>query len=303
MMVIIYGIFKVREVLSMRRKLLWIFIFLLAICTPINTFAKGEEVVSLGADLTQEQRQQMLNLFGVKEDEVTIIEITNQEERDYLEGLVSDKTIGTKAISSCYVKPLTEGEGIIVETHNITWVTREMFANAMVTAGVQNAYVIAGAPFDVSGTAALTGIMKAFEKAEGESLSEEAKKAASEELVTTGELGEDIGKDKAAELIKKIKEKVVSSDIKDADDIRRIIIEISGDLNINLSQEQIDQIVGLMEKIQNLDLNAENIREQLGKIAGNLDEVKKKVEENKGLIQKILDTITSFFHWVRGLFS
>lgn len=287
----------------MGKKLLWICIFLLAISVPINALAEGEVVVSLGADLTQAQRDQMLELFGVKEDEVTIIEVTNEEERNYLEGLVSEKTIGTRAISSCYVKPLEEGEGIIVETHNITWVTREMFANAMVTAGVQNAHVIAGAPFGVSGTAALTGIMKAFEQAEGENLSEEAKKIASEELVTTGELGDKIGKDEAAELIRKIKEKVVSGEVKDSEDIRRIIIEISADLNINLTQEQIDQIVQLMEKIQNLDLNVENIREQLSKIAGNLDEVVKKVEENKGLIQKILDVIIGFFQWVRNLLA
>lgn len=287
----------------MGKKLLWICIFLLAISVPINALAEGEVVVSLGADLTQAQRDEMLELFGVKEDEVTIIEVTNEEERNYLEGLVSEKTIGTRAISSCYVKPLEEGEGIIVETHNITWVTREMFANAMVTAGVQNAHVIAGAPFGVSGTAALTGIMKAFEQAEGENLSEEAKKIASEELVTTGELGDKIGKDEAAELIRKIKEKVVSGEVKDSEDIRRIIIEISADLNINLTQEQIDQIVQLMEKIQNLDLNVENIREQLSKIAGNLDEVVKKVEENKGLIQKILDVIIGFFQWVRNLLA
>lgn len=289
--------------LRMRKKLLWIFIFLFVFYIPVNALAQGEEVVSLGENLTQEQRQQMLKLFGVKEDEVKIIEVTNQEERDYLEGLVSDKTIGTRAISSCYVKPLADGEGIIVETHNITWVTREMFANAMVTAGVENAHVIAGAPFNVSGTAALTGIIKAFEEAEGENLSEEAKKTANEELVTTGELGEDIGKDKAAELIKEIKERVISEQVKDSDDIRRIIIEISGELNINLSHEQIDQIVNLMEKIRNLDLNVENIREQLGKIAGSLDDVRKKVEENKGLIQKILDAILSFFNWIRGLLS
>jgi len=245
----------------------------------------------------------MLKLFGVQEDQVTVVEVTNQEERDYLEGLVSDKTIGTKAISSCYVKPLAEGEGIIVETHNINWVTREMFANAMVTAGVNNAHVIAGAPFNVSGTAALTGIMKAFETAEGKDLSEEAKRTANEELVTTGELGEEIGKDNAADLIRKIKEKIISEQIKDDDDIRRIIIEISGELNIKLSEEQIQQIINLMKKIQNLDLNVENIREQLSNIAKNLDNVREKVEQNRGLIQKILEVIQSFFRWIQGLFA
>lgn len=287
----------------MRKILFSFFIVLLIMFFSLNALAQGEEVVSLGADLNQEQRQQMLKLFGVQEDQVTVIEVTNQEERDYLEGLVSDKTIGTKAISSCYVKPLAEGEGIIVETHNINWVTREMFANAMVTAGVNNAHVIAGAPFNVSGTAALTGIMKAFETAEGKDLSEEAKRTANEELVTTGELGEEIGKDNAADLIRKIKEKIISEQIKDDDDIRRIIIEISGELNIKLSEEQIQQIINLMKKIQNLDLNVENIREQLSNIAKNLDNVREKVEQNRGLIQKILEVIQSFFRWIQGLFA
>ena len=184
-------------------------------------------MVSLGANLDESQQKQMLELFGVKEDEVTILKVTNQEERDYLKGLVSDDKIGTRAISSAYVELLDEGNGIEVETHNITWVTREIYANAMVTAGVENAKVIAAAPFKVSGTAALTGIMKAFEEATGIELDEEAKQAANEELVTTGELAEDIGKDEAAALIKEIKEKIAELDTKDEGEIRKIIIEIA----------------------------------------------------------------------------
>ena len=50
--------------------------------------------------------------------------------------------------------------------------------------------------------------MKAFEEATGIELDEEAKEIANEELVTTGELAEEIGKDEAAALIKAIKEEI-----------------------------------------------------------------------------------------------
>ncbi len=65
-------------------------------------------VVSLGKDLTSEQRKQMLNQFGVDES-VKIIEVTNEEEREYLGEYIDEKLIGTRAISSVYVEKLPEG--------------------------------------------------------------------------------------------------------------------------------------------------------------------------------------------------
>jgi len=265
--------------------------------------AQVEEVVSLGADLNQQQQKQMLELFGVAEDDVKIIKVTNQEERDYLEGLVSNDKIGTRAISSAYVSPLEEGEGLVVETHNISWVTKEMYANAMATAGIENARVIAAAPFSVSGTAALTGIMKAFEEVSGEELDEEAKKIANEELVTTGDLGEDIGKDEAAALIKEIKERIVRERIKDPEDIKRIILEIAKELNIQLTEEQINQIIELMKKISQLDLDIDKITNQLEKITKSLDSIRKTVEENKGILKRIWEGIQSFLKWIVSLFE
>lgn len=263
--------------------------------------AQNNSVVSLGADLTKDQRTQMLNLFKTDENSAKIIEVTNQEERTYLEGLISDKQIGTRAISSAFVEVLSAGEGIMVETYNINWVTKEMYANAMVTAGLENAKVVAAAPFEVSGTAALTGIMKAFELATGEELSEDAKKTANEELVTTGELGQDVGQDKAAALVKEIKERIIKEKITNPEDIRRIIIEIAADLNITITQKNIDQLADLMERISKLDLNVEKVTSQLEKITGRLDDVKRTLEANKGLLQQILDAIKRFFEWLSGI--
>ena len=49
-----------------------------------------------------------------------------------------------------------------------------------------------------------------------------------------------------------------------------------------------------MKKISNLDLNVK-IASQIEKIAGSLDDVKKVVTENKGVIKKILEAVERFF--------
>ncbi len=290
----------------MKRFFCWTIVLILTLSFPLSILAdaassEGEIVVSLAGNLNETQKKQILELFGVKEDEVKVIITTIDEERKYLGDVVSAEKIGNKTMSSAYVEILEEGQGIDVETYNINWVTREMYANALVTAGVENAKVIAAAPISVSGTGALTGIMKAFEEATDTDLDEDAKKTANEELVVTGELGETIGKDEAAALIKEIKERIAELKTKDEGEIRKIIIEISGNLNINLTQEQIDQLVELMKKISNLDLNVEKIASQIEKITKGLDDVKKVVQENKGLIAKILKAIENFFAWLRGL--
>lgn len=263
-------------------------------------FADTSVVVTLGKDLNQDQRNQILDIFDVEEDKTTIIEINNQEERRYLEGVASEAQLGTRTISSAYVELLDDGSGITVDTYNITWVTKEMYQSALVTAGVKDAKVIAAAPFPVSGTGALTGIIKAFEEVTGQELSEEQKKVANEEIVTSGELGEAIGKDKAAKLIKEVKEEIISKAVKDPEEIKRIIIEISGKLDINLNDEQLQSLQKLMEKIGKLDLDTSAIKDQLKNIGEKLDETLRNNEEVKSLLQRILDAIVGFFKSIFG---
>lgn len=263
-------------------------------------FADTSVVVTLGKDLNQDQRKQILDIFDVEEDKTTIIEINNQEERRYLEGVASEAQLGTRTISSAYVELLDDGSGITVDTYNITWVTKEMYQSALVTAGVKDAKVIAAAPFPVSGTGALTGIIKAFEEVTGQELSEEQKKVANEEIVTSGELGEAIGKEKAAKLIKEVKEEIISKAVKDPEEIKRIIIEISGKLDINLNDEQLQSLQKLMEKIGKLDLDTSAIKDQLKNIGEKLDETLRNNEEVKSLLQRILDAIVGFFKSIFG---
>ncbi|MDY0235284.1 MAG: DUF1002 domain-containing protein [Gudongella sp.] len=259
-------------------------------------YADSDTVVTLGKDLDDAQRKQILELFKVDEQDVKILDVNNQEERKYLEGVATEAQLGKLTLSSAYVELLDEGSGIEVETYNISWVTKEMYANALVTAGVKNAKVIAAAPFPVSGTGALTGILKAFEQATGQKISEEQKKVANEEVVRVGELGEEIGQDKASELYRIVKEEIIGKDITDPEEIKKIIIEIAGGLDINLNEDQIQNIGGLMEKITSLDLNIETIKDQLKDIGNKLDDTIQKTEEVKSLLQRIFDAIKDFFN-------
>lgn len=285
---------KVKKIITS----LLIMTLIMASQSLVGLAGKGD-VVSLGADLTNQQKAEILKEFGVTEDEVNIIQVSIQDVKNHLEN-VSDKDIGTKAISSAYVKLLPEGDGLSVDTHNVTLVTEEMYANAMVTAGVKDAEVKVAAPFKVTGTTALTGIMMAFEEATGVKLSEEAKKAANEELELTQDIGDEIGSDKATELIQRIKTEIVKQKIETPEDIRQVILRIADELNIKLTDEQIDQILKLMERISKLDLNVDTIVEQLGKISKNIDIVKNTLKENRGVFQRIIDTILG---WLRSIFG
>ena len=123
--------------------------------------------LSLGADLTKEQRKTVLSLLDVRENELSdyeVIEITNQDEHDYLDDYLSASVIGTKALSSVRVEKVGEEKGIRVETKNITYCTSGMYTNALTTAGVTDAEVVVAGPFGISGTAALVGALQAYEK-------------------------------------------------------------------------------------------------------------------------------------------
>jgi uncharacterized protein YpuA (DUF1002 family) len=258
--------------------------------------ADSTEVVTLGADLSEAQRQEMLDLFEVSDDKVPVLEVTNQEERDYLQGLISDAQIGTRAISSVYVRLKDDGSGIAVQTSKITYVTEQTYANALVTAGIADADIFAAAPVPVSGTAALTGVFKAFEEATGNKIPEAAKETATQELVDTAEVGDEVGdKDAIAERVKLAKEEIVRRGLDDEASVREVIVRISGELDLRLTDEQIDRLVKVLIQIQSLDLNLDKVQSQLKdfqtKIGLSDEEARGIWESIKSIFSKIWEAI------------
>jgi uncharacterized protein YpuA (DUF1002 family) len=273
---------------------------LLVVSVPLKeVYADAYKVVTLGGDLTENQKKDMLKYFGVDENTANIIEVNIDEERKYLEGTASIDKIGTKSISCSYIEPTSSG-GLNVTVNNVYWVTDDMIKNALITAGIKNANVKVSAPIKVSGTAALTGILKGFENSSGGSkIDEDKKEVANEELSTTAELGDKIGKDKAAKVINDIKTQVIKDKPKTEEAVKNIVLNVTNNYNLNLSNEDIDKITALMNKINGLNLNFADIKDQLNQVSNQLKEVLSS-EETKSFFTKLIDAIKSFFSKIFG---
>lgn len=262
----------------------------------------GQTIITLGEDLSELQKQQMLDSF--QSPDAKIITVTNQEEHHYLDGLLSPKVIGTKSISSSLIQTAEAGTGIVVESHHITWVTNAMYENALSTAGLMDAKVQVDAPFPVSGTAALTGMLKAYETATGSKIDETRKKAANEELVTTGKLADSIGdKEKAAELLTRLKAELSKQTKQLSDDeLRRMIGETAAGMGLSLSSDEIDSLVSILRKLQNLDINWNKALDQISTYKDQMKDFLANNPEAKSLFKEILQflqqLIAKLLSWV-----
>lgn len=268
-------------------------------------FADGTRVVTLGSNLTQAQKDTMLKYFGVNKDEVVILEVNNQEERKYLQGVASEAQLGKKTYSCAYVEPTKSGSGINVKTANITWATPAMVATTLSTAGLTDADVVIAANFPVSGTGALTGIMKAFEDATGKPLEEDKKELASEELITTGDLGDDIGQDKATGIVNDVKTEIIKNNTKDTVQIAETINNVVNNYNVTLTDEQMVKLEGLMEKISKQDYDYSEMKNALESVSDVVNENLSAIGENvnTGFFDGIKNFFTGIGDWFKGLFS
>lgn len=282
-------------------KKLLLSLFTLSLVTALPVYkvnADSFNIVTLGADLTEQQKEEMLQYFNVTKEDASIIEITIDEESKYLSGIASKEQIGNRSISCSYIEPTNSG-GLKITLKNLTWVDENMIQNALITAGIENANVKAGAPFKVSGTAALTGILKGFESSsKGGKIDEEKKIAATEELVVTGELGEKIGKDKAAGLINEIKTEVVREKPKNQEEIKEIVEDIIDNYNYHLNEEDIEKITVLMVKINDLDLDFNKLKNQLNNVANKLKDTLQS-DRAKGFFSQLWDSLKNYF-WIES---
>ena len=244
--------------------------------TAVPTMADSMKVVTLGADLCDEQKNTMMRYFNVDSSQVQILTITNQDERDHLSAYVPLEQIGTRTVSCAYVKP-TQSGGIKVRTANLNWVTCNMIATSLSTSGVKNCEVVAACPFEVSGTGALTGIQMAYETATGEQLDSTKKELATEEMVVTGTLADEVGKNDATTVMNNSKMQVIKDNVQNVDDIYNIVINVAQENNVTLDSDQIDQIVNLLQQIAQQDYNYDDVKATLEQVnqntSGSSDEI------------------------------
>ena len=242
----------------------------LALSNPIPALADASKVVTLGADLTDEQKNTMMKYFKADASQVQIITVNNQDERNYLGKYISSAQIGTRTLSCAYVKP-TQSGGIKVRTANLNYVTCNMLANALSTAGVSNCEAVAACPYEVSGTGALTGVMMAYETASGKQLDSTKKDLATKEVVVTGDVAKQVGGDNATNIINQAKLQIIGDNVQNADEIYNIVNNIAVQNNVSLSSDELTTITALLQEIVQQNYDIQDMKQTLESIQQNLN--------------------------------
>lgn len=283
---------------------------MMTVLSPMSVYADRVDekpYISLGADLTTEQRATVLGLMDVKESELadyTVVTITNADEHQYLDSYLSSDVIGTRALSCAKVIGKDDGYGIKVTTQNISYCTIGMYQNALATAGLENADITVVGPTNISGTAALVGAIKAYASMTGESVSEESVDTATNELVLTAQLADDIGdSDKAEELVGAVKDAVVSNDLNSEEQVLEAVETAANELDVQLSEEDKQQITDLMGKVDDLDLDIDSLKEQASDLYDKLQGVdldslgitSEDLNEAEGFLANLWEDVKNFF--------
>lgn len=288
----------------MKKKFISALVLLGILVMPVAAYADaavGDQIVTIGTNLNEQQRQEVLQYFGANEN-AQIIDVDISEERQYLSGKVPDAQIGNSTNSCAMITYTKKGSGVNVTTHNINYVTPDAYKSAILTAGINDADVQITAPIEVSGTGALTGIMKAYEVSTGEQISEDVKQAATQELVTNAELGQEIGDDQANDLINTIKQEIAEQKPETPEEVQSIVDQVLQQLGITLTDEQYQQLLDLINQLSKLDIDWDSLADNVSSLIGQASDYLHS-DEGQSFLAKLQDIINSFFDWLRSVFG
>jgi uncharacterized protein YpuA (DUF1002 family) len=264
----------------------------------------GLPIVVYGGTLNDDQKQEVRNLLKVKNPEmVEEITVTGEDLVKYIDG--EDRN--ARMFSSAKITRKEKGEGLVIDRatpENITQVTDDMYANALLTAGIEDAEVIVVSPVKVSGHSALVGIYKAYEVS-GEELDKDRMEVANEELNIATKLAEEEGMDseKVSELLTEIKKQIAEQKPATREDVERIVEEQLAKLNIELSEADRQLLIDLFEKMRSLNINFDNVKQQLEDIS---KDIKNRIEEvvgDEGFWQGVADFFRDLFQSIANLFK
>lgn len=261
----------------------------------------GVPIVVYGANLSEEERASVKKSLKVDEEaEVEEIEVTGQDLVTY----ISDGDPNARMYSSAKIMRQDAGEGLvisIVTQDNITQVTPDMYATAMLTAGIEDAKVEVAAPKKVSGHSALVGIYKAYEVS-GETLDKDRTDVANDELdVATKISGNGVDKDKVAELLTDLKQQISEKKPATKEEVEQIVKDQLDKHKIELNDADRQLLIDLMDRIRNLDIDFSKLSQQL-------DDMASKIKDKLGDIdpsfwEKVKEVLRDLVNSVKSIFG
>lgn len=262
----------------------------------------GVPIVVYGANLSESEKASVEASLQVdKEAEVEEISISGADLVKY----IPDGDGKARMYSSAKITRQEAGEGLIIKIvteDNITQVTADMYGNAMLTAGIEDAIVEVAAPKKVTGHSALAGIYKAYEVT-GEVLDTERTDVANDELNLATKFAEDAGidQDKVSQLLTDIKIAISEQNPATKEDVERIVSEQLSKFDIQLSEADRQLLVDLMDRIRGLDIDFSKLSEQLTdfsqKVKDKLGEIDPSFwEKVKEFFSNLVDSVKTWFN-------
>lgn len=258
---------------SWRRSFRWIVAIGLVIAVVVSVAgqagfaAKKGKVITLGESLTDAQRREMLEFFK-KGPNDKVYTITEAETNEAMKGILDDIGQGvTGAYSSTALTCRELGEGLEVQTRNISLITPSMYAMALVTAGIGDATLVVSGPSDSSalGTTALAGVFKTWDLAPCESgnTSKERQRLALEELALTAEIGQAIssfpgatdGVQPAANVILEAQKTIVIERLKKKSDIDAALRAQETAAGITFPEDKRAELIDLFVRLAKADID------------------------------------------------
>ncbi|MFC7062852.1 DUF1002 domain-containing protein [Halobacillus seohaensis] len=257
----------------------------------------GLPIVVYGEALSDSQKSKVTDLLEVDQHaEVDEFTVTGEDIANYIGGNPNSNMYSSVKILH---KDSEEGLNIeIVTPDNITKVTKEMYSNALLTAGVENADVFVASSVQVSGHSALTGIYKAYD-AKGVKLDNERMEVASEELDVATSLA-DNGVDEAevSELLTEIKKSIAEQNPATKEEVQQIVEEQLNNLNIELSEEDRQRLIDLFDQMRDLNINFDAVKNQLDELTGGIQDI----INDEGFWNKVSNAMQKFFDGLTDFF-
>ena len=264
----------------------------------------GLPIVVYGEALSAAQKDEVRKLLKVTDtSKVKEITVSGEDLVKYIKG---DRH--SNMYSSAKITRKDSGKGLIINQvtpENITEVTDEMYANALLTAGIQDAVVDVASPVKVSGHSALVGIYKAYDEGEGATLNLERTEVANEELNLATDLAkkEGLNQDKVSELLTEIKKEIAQQNPATKEELVALIDEKLKTLEISLSPEDRQLLIDLFEKMRDLNINFDNVKSQLENLT---QDIQQRIEEavgDKNFLQKVADFFRDLIESIKSIFA
>ncbi|MET0958762.1 MAG: DUF1002 domain-containing protein [Psychrobacillus psychrotolerans] len=264
----------------------------------------GAPIVVYGGSLTAEQKDSVKKSLKITDkSDVQEIEVTGKDLATYLQ----DGDASARMFSSAKITRKDAGKGLvisIVTPDDITEVTSEMYANAMLTAGIKDAVVEIAAPKPVTGHSALVGIYKAYEVS-GEELDPERTDVANDELSIATNLAKDAGIDEAkvSELLTEIKKQIAEQNPVSREEVEKIVSEQLANLKIELSEKDRQLLIDLMDRIRQLDIDFSQWSDQLNDLSKTIEDKIGKIVDNEGFWEGVKNFFTNLIDSIRSIFN